>query len=64
MKEVVLHHDRNRKAFERAFPGAEFLGYGCGLWEACYRVKDKEWSQGKDRLPKSCTIDEVKPFRG
>jgi hypothetical protein len=60
MKEIILHHDRNREAFLKVFPNAEFLGFGFGYWEPTYKLSDREWQRNKNRLPKSCTIDEVK----
>jgi hypothetical protein len=60
VKEIILHHDRNRKSFLRHFPDAEWLGFECGYWGPSYLVSDKEWAEKKHLLPKSCSIDEIK----
>ncbi len=59
MKEIVLHHDRHRKSFQRHFPNAKWLGFECGYWGPSYMVTDKDWQRNKHLLPKSCQIDEV-----
>lgn len=58
--EITLYHNRNWKSFKRHFPNAKFLGFGCGYYEPSFRVDDQEWETNKSKLPKSCTVIEIK----
>jgi hypothetical protein len=62
MIEITLHHDRNFKSFKRIFPNAQFQGFKCGYWGPSFLVPKTEWDANKQRLPKSCTIDDVKEW--
>lgn len=53
--EIILHHHRNRKTFERHYPDAKFIGYSCGYYNPTYLVKMFDIN----KLPKSCTINSV-----